>query len=525
MPIRMEQDDPQRGGSKRSSGGSSGGAGKWIFGLLFLVFRKPKIGIPLLLLAGVWYFFLGGNESFQAPLADELSSGTNENAFQLGASLSEERFDRAEVFEPLAYETGGMNVLPRSVSLQNFAPTPLHQGAQGSCVGWASAYAARTILEARSTGQKPDAVTFSPAFLYNQIHLDNCNGAYMLDAMESMQKNGALPFGEFRYDESSCENYPDRTDIKEAQSFRIKGFNRLTLGAEDYTPDLVAIKQNLAQGAPVVIGAMVGGTFMDDMVGRDMWIPSRSDYSMRDFGGHAMCVIGYDDDKKGGAFQIINSWGQDWGNNGFFWMRYEDFSHFVREAYGLFPMGSSTQDPKFAEDKMAVKFGLYDMEKDATIPLRKNGDIEFTTERPVRIGDKFKVLISNSIACYTYILGQETDGSSYVLFPYTSKHSPYCGITGTRLFPKDYHLTPDAVGNRDYMAIIVSKTELDIHALNDQLNSIANKKDFVDKVKAALAEHRIPRTTFVDGKTIAFSVDITEKGPDAVAMILEIEKQ
>lgn len=523
MPIRMEQDDPKPGG-RRTPGGGSGNSGKWIIGLLLLLFRKPKIGIPLLLIGGVWYFFLGGSEFFQNAPLDELSSGTNEYNFQLGASLNEEQFDRAEVFEPLAYGAD-LNSLPRSASLRDFAPTPLHQGSQGSCVGWASAYAARTILEARSTGQKPNAVTFSPAFLYNQIHLDDCNGAYMLDAMQSMQKKGALPFSEFRYDESSCANYPDRTDLQQAQSFRIKGFNRLTLGAEDYTPDLTAIKQNLAQGAPVVIGAMVGGTFMDGMIGRDTWVPSRSDYAMRDFGGHAMCVIGYDDDKKGGAFQIMNSWGQDWGDNGFFWMRYTDFSQFVREAYGLFPMGGGQQDQKFADDKMAVKFGLYDMKKETTIPLRKTGDIGFRTEQPVRIGDQFKVLISNSIDCYTYILGQETDGSSYVLFPYTAKHSPYCGITGTRLFPKDYHLTPDAVGNRDYIALIVSKTELDINALNQQVNAAQGKKDYTDKVKAALAEHRIPRTTFVDGKTIAFSVDIATNGPDAVAMILEIEKK
>ena len=33
-------------------------------------------------------------------------------------------------------------------------------------------------------------------------------------------------------------------------------------------------------------------------------------------GGHALCVIGYDDQAK--RFEIINSWGTGWGNNGFF---------------------------------------------------------------------------------------------------------------------------------------------------------------------------------------------------------------
>ena len=54
-----------------------------------------------------------------------------------------------------------------------------------------------------------------------------------------------------------------------------------------------------------------------------------------------------------------------------------------------------------------------------------------------------------------YLFGEETDGSSYVLFPYTEKHSPYCGITGTRLFPSDHSLEADDVGTVDVMAVVV----------------------------------------------------------------------
>ena len=45
-------------------------------------------------------------------------------------------------------------------------------------------------------------------------------------------------------------------------------------------------------------------------------------HNMMGFGGHAMCVIGYDDRKDGGAFEIMNSWGTDWGQNGYFMMPY-----------------------------------------------------------------------------------------------------------------------------------------------------------------------------------------------------------
>ena len=80
---------------------------------------------------------------------------------------------------------------------------------------------------------------------------------------------------------------------------------------------------------------MVGGSYMQPMMGQDVWNPTQDDASMMGFGGHAQCVVGYDDAKYGGAFLIMNSWGPQWGNNGFAWVRYKHFKYFVREAYGL----------------------------------------------------------------------------------------------------------------------------------------------------------------------------------------------
>lgn len=84
-----------------------------------------------------------------------------------------------------------------------------------------------------------------------------------------------------------------------------------------------AIKEHLAKDAPVVIGMMVGGSFMQPMMGKELWTPTDEDRSQMGFGGHAMCVIGYDDRRVAkyangesytGAFQIMNSWGPEWGN-------------------------------------------------------------------------------------------------------------------------------------------------------------------------------------------------------------------
>ena len=45
------------------------------------------------------------------------------------------------------------------------------------------------------------------------------------------------------------------------------------------------------------------------------------DASGESSGGHAICLIGYDDSKR--AFKFINSWGSDWGLNGYGWISYD----------------------------------------------------------------------------------------------------------------------------------------------------------------------------------------------------------
>jgi len=512
----MEQDTPQEEQSptpRRNQG--SGSILKILPAILLFVFRRPKLLIPILIIGGIWYFFFGGKNFFSAAPDDESSSG-----FFFGATLDSTVYDKAEVFEPLTYGAMGASAgLPSSVSLLKYAPRRLHQGNQGSCVGWASSYGARTILEARSNGSDPNQVAFSPSFLYNQIALQNCQGAYMLEAMETMRRVGVLPFREYPYDDSSCSEVPGPSEQARAQSYRIKGYNRLTLGGDNYQPDIQGIKQHLAQGAPVVIGMQVGGTFMHDMIGKRIWNPTQRDYSLYGFSGHAMCVTGYDDDYDGGAFQIMNSWGETWGENGVAWVHYDDFEYFVKEAYGLYPMGDA---PKLDPNKLEVQFGLINNETQSLIPLSQVSDRLFRTVSPIRKGDKFKVAVANSIECNIYVFGEETDGSSYVLFPYTEKHSPYCGITGTRVFPKDYSMTADDIGSRDRIAIVVTKEAIDFNALNQRINSSPGS-GYAARLQAALADQAIANVSFQAAEAVGFSCQTG--GKNAVGMVIEIDKR
>ena len=536
MPIRMTDDPAEsddggggfQGGDPGGRGGGGGGGG--LFGLLPLIFslvRGPKSLLLIILLGIGAYFFLGRGGGCN-------SAAIVQQAQQLatGGILDPRQFDKAKVYEALS-DDDGKNPLPESANLQKFAPTVGDQGKQGSCVAWSSAYGARTILESSRTGADPNGLKFSPAFLYNQIGLDGCEGSYINRAMDFMSQKGSVPYESFPYSDQDCKRQPDQQLLDQARQFKMRGANRLTVGDRTDKIDLRAIKENLSQGAPVVIGMMVGGTYMQPMMGQDVWNPTQDDASMMGFGGHAQCVVGYDDAKYGGAFLIMNSWGPQWGNNGFAWVRYKHFIYFVREAYGLEPMtpvGAAASRP--FECEVGLVQVHFDGKKNVAgdyIPLKRTAENIFETTNTVKPGTRFKMEIRNQSECYIYVFGKETDGSSYTLFPYPkandptkTKYSPFCGIAGYRLFPRDKSMEPDSIGTKDIMAVVVSKDSLDWSEVNAKISQ--NKTaDYAGRLRSALGASTQFIQADVSAKgNIHFKGDGTDQ--KLVACIVEVNK-
>ncbi len=538
MPIRMT-DDPQDqqeqfendggggGNFPIGPGGSGRGGGGGLLSLLPLLFSLFRggggKGIMLLLVVSVAAYFLLGRGGCNISQLAGLATG---------GFLDPAQFEKAEIYEPLAVDDS-KNPLPESANLQRFCPTPQNQGAQGSCVAWSSAFAAQTILQSAMTGQQPEQVAFSPAFMYNQIGLDGCQGSYIIRAMEFMKNTGGVPYNAFPYTDQDCSRQPNRTMQEEASQFRMRGFNRLSLGDRNDAVDIRAIRENLAQGAPVVIGMMVGQSFMQSMMGKDIWVPAPGDQQMMGFGGHAMCVVGYDDKKYGGSFLIMNSWGSEWGTNGFAWVRYADFQTYVREAYGVNPMHASNDNMQ----QFACEVGLVQVEFDGKrtvakdyIPLRSIGANRFETTTQVRAGTKFKMEIKNGTECYIYVFGQEVDGTSYTLFPYPrtddpskTKYSPFCGITGYRMFPKDKSMTPDSLGNRDVIAVVISKNELNWYQLNQQISSNP-AVDYGARFYSALGSSLIRNVRYSTTGKGNMRFDVNGDANNVVACIVEVKK-
>jgi Papain family cysteine protease len=521
MPIRMVQDDPNSQEEyiqEDNQQAQTGGGGGFNFGsILFFIpvikwlFGRPKLLMLAAALVAVYFFVV------KPMFNGSTGSGPNRTT---GANFDAKKYDSTEVFEALDNSALANNALPERVSLEKFAPQRLNQGEQGSCVAWSSAYAARTIMESASTGVDPNSIAFSPSYLYNQIHLPDCQGALLPDAMRLMLYKGAVPLKFCPYNENNCTAQPGEQLNTMAASYKTRGFQRLTKNGDDHTVDFLAIKQNLAAGAPVVIGMMVPKSFMQNMMGNKVWHPTRSDDpNYGTMGGHAMCVMGYDDNIEGGAFQVMNSWGQDWGDRGFGWIRYPDFMKFNKEAYGLYPLVAKGSA---ATKNFACSVGCA-IDGKNIIPITSKGNGVFETSSKIPKGTKFKMYVKNELECYTYIFGQETNNTSFVLFPYTVKHSPFCGITGVRLFPKDYSMQVDNVGTKDYMAMVVTKQAIDYNALNKKITASPGA-DYATKVRNAVGAMGLQNVQFTtDGKFMQFRASAPTENK-AVVCILEVNK-
>ena len=159
------------------------------------------------------------------------------------------------------------------------------------------------------------------------------------------------------------------------------------------------------------------------------------------------------------------------------------------------------------------------------IPLKSTGTNNFATLTPVPKGTKFRIEIKNAVECYIYLFTPNAAGSSFVLFPYKPIHSSYCGITGTRVFPRNQAIRADSIGTKDFMGIVVSKQVLDYNAVNAAINK-STQSTYAAKLNEAIAATSIKNVQYTNGNagTIYFKAGATEKS-NVVGCVVEIDKQ
>jgi len=213
--------------------------------------------------------------------------------------------------------------LPSSYSLLPYAPSAGSQGSLGSCTSWASAYAGLTIVK-RIEKNDSYAQPYSPLDLHNRLKVKYneppCSyGNQIYNALQMLKENGCDIID---YNGNYCKYEPSSKFYND----KLFDFDLLNLSTYDF-------KSSLKENAPIVIcmTSYNNGWNNSSNIINGIW---NGIHGNKTGEFHAMCIIGYDDFVGGGSFLVQNSWGEYWGKNGRFWLKYSDLYH-ITHAYSL----------------------------------------------------------------------------------------------------------------------------------------------------------------------------------------------
>jgi len=218
-------------------------------------------------------------------------------------------------------------VLPGSLTL--ITPPISNQGNEGSCVAFATGYAARSIeafYRTSSTSYNLSSNIFSPEYVYNQTKISSdCNsGTAFTLALDLLKNKGVCTWNSMPYSYiNGCSLLPNSYQDAEAANYKITSYAKII------NSDQTAIKTMIYNKHAVIINVTMDNGFINATSGF-IW----KSYSGSGALPHALIICGYDDAKH--AYKVMNSVGTNWGDSGFGWIDYDYFPQVA--SYYLYTM-------------------------------------------------------------------------------------------------------------------------------------------------------------------------------------------
>jgi hypothetical protein len=396
------------------------------------------------------------------------------------------RFDQDEyqkVPKKASLTRGDYDKIPEQYSLVQFSPYAGNQIQLNTSASWAAAYAAKTILNAEASNLTDRAEitrrAFSPVFNYAlSTNMDNkgCKIETTLTGVLQSLKNFGVPryidFQEFCPRSVSPAVYASALPNKITDYVRLFDLN----DAPEFK--IQSVKKSLAEGMPVVIGMVCPPSFY---IATEFWQP-REKVSDK-YTGHALCVVGFDNAKYGGSFEVMNSWGRKWGNNGNIWIRYPDFVEFTRMAYEMFIIEQEANKVDFSGEIQLVRADGKIIDTRLT-----NNQGYYQTVEEYKSGTNFRIYISNHQTAYIYVFGTDKTNEYFPLFPSGDDVSPILDskASSVALPNETQHIQITGDPGRDYLVILYSKEEIQMKELMAKMKNIGGRVD--ERLQSILAD-------------------------------------
>lgn len=208
-----------------------------------------------------------------------------------------------------------IRTLPAKVDLRKQCPAVYDQGQLGSCTANAigAAFEFDMMKQALANVFMPSRlfIYYNERVIENTVKIDA--GAQIRDGIKSVSKQGVCPETLWPYVVEKFAQKPPTVSFSTALNYQALSYQRVTR-------TLNQMQGCLADGYPFVFGFTVYDSFESEQMAKTgkLSMPKQSE---KVIGGHAVLAVGFDNSVK--RFIVRNSWGNGWGQKGYFTIPYD----------------------------------------------------------------------------------------------------------------------------------------------------------------------------------------------------------
>lgn len=246
-----------------------------------------------------WINIIKEHNNINESIINKTNTNTNNSLYK--------KFKAYEFFSDIPY-----------IDLRNRCPKIYNQGNLGSCTANALAFGYEYTELMEKDNIKESIEIPSRLFIYYNERkiehtIDEDSGAELYVGVSTLKNIGVCNESLWKYDINKFKQKPHESCYIEAKNHTIDKFYAIE-------QRICQLKAALIQGFPVIFGFIVYKSFMTEKVKKTgiMSLPLENDEII---GGHAVAAVGFDD--KNQRFIIRNSWGENWGDHGYFYMPYQ----------------------------------------------------------------------------------------------------------------------------------------------------------------------------------------------------------
>jgi len=212
--------------------------------------------------------------------------------------------------------------IPKGVDYTSKMSPVRDQKNEGTCVAFASVVG---VKEYEDRKEYKKTIELSPRYLYSQCkQIDDIpdeEGTYPRVAMKVLLKYGVCPESFWPYRPYQTNDHKPGAD-KNAKTYRIQAYARLKSVTE--------MKRSLVINGPFLAGVEVYDCWFTPKAQKTgLILMPKPDDELQ--GGHAICVVGYDDSRK--LFKFKNSWSKKWADKGYGYLPYDYITKYCQDAW------------------------------------------------------------------------------------------------------------------------------------------------------------------------------------------------